>query len=391
MQTVKMHFLGNDFVIFNLLNLQDYNDLLPQVEQRIPLIADRRFGMGCDQFVILYPSDKPEECDVRALFFNCDGSQSSACGNATRCIAALTGLESLRIGTKATILQCFVDKSQAKVSVNMGIAKKDPKDIPLFANGASNTKGNQAFLTKIKLDICTLIHKIANGIFAVKQSSFLKAEEVFPLSSLKHIIKDIDFFNFGNPHCVIEIDFTKFSEYFTERYYLKTLKDSKAAKITLNSMKQNNIFKSSIELETNTNLKPHEAPLAQIVLDAYSKFTSEVGRELEACTVIFPQKANIEFAELIDEQHAFFKVWERGTGTTLACGTGACAVGSYFIEKGLVKNNVKIFMDGSVKFAKILNAVQSNESSSNWRNNYIQIAKTKDAEVIMTGGYSVSF
>ena len=107
--------------------------------------------------------------------------------------------------------------------------------------------------------------------------------------------------------------------------------------------------------------------------------------------MIFPQKANIEFAELIDEQHAFFKVWERGTGTTLACGTGACAVGSYFIEKGLVKNNVKIFMDGSVKFAKILNAVQSNESSSNWRNNYIQIAKTKDAEVIMTGGYSVSF
>lgn len=61
---------------------------------------------------------------------------------------------------------------------------------------------------------------------------------------------------------------------------------------------------------------------------------------------LFPERANIEFAKVIDDSHIDMRVWERGSGETLACGTGACATAVAAIVKGLVKNNVEIRLLG---------------------------------------------
>ncbi len=391
LKTLKMHFLGNDFVIFNLLGISDYQSILPQIQQKIALISDRRFGMGCDQLVIICPSQNNEEYQAEALFFNNDGSESSACGNATRCVTALIGIQGLRLKTKAGILDCYFDDQAQEVSVNMGQIKKDLKDVPIATQ--SYPKDNAKALAKIKIDICSLAYKKLNEAFAQKKGGFLSSDEAFPLSSLKYIIKDIDFFNFGNPHCVLEIDFSKFAEYFIERSYLKNKdkKEAKTLKIASNSMLQNKVFSSSIELDVSQNLKPHETGVAKDVLEAYETFTNVIGFVVENSISIFPQKTNVEFAQLVNDKEVFFTVWERGSGKTLACGTGACAVGSYFIEKGYVKNGVKVFMDGSIKFARLLKSSGGEGVNTDWKNNYIQITHTKEKDVIMTGGYSVAY
>ena len=81
MKFKKMHGLGNDFVIFDARNENLY--LTPD---DMSLIADRRWGVGCDLITII---DASEKADVFAYFFNADGSESAACGNASRCVADL--------------------------------------------------------------------------------------------------------------------------------------------------------------------------------------------------------------------------------------------------------------------------------------------------------------
>ncbi len=81
MKFLKMHGLGNDFVILDFRQGAD-----PLSPERIRLICDRHFGVGCDQLVVMEPS---EQADVFARFYNGDGSESGACGNATRCVAEI--------------------------------------------------------------------------------------------------------------------------------------------------------------------------------------------------------------------------------------------------------------------------------------------------------------
>lgn len=121
-----MHGLGNDFVIFDA---RTENIFLPPEE--MIFIADRHFGVGCDQIVVLEESDN---ADVYAHFFNADGSQSGACGNASRCIADLImtekNLNSCTIEVTYGILMCKKVGEQ-RVQVDMGIPKTEWKNIPL--------------------------------------------------------------------------------------------------------------------------------------------------------------------------------------------------------------------------------------------------------------------
>ena len=64
------------------------------------------------------------------------------------------------------------------------------------------------------------------------------------------------------------------------------------------------------------------------------------------CDPVFPEKANIEFVQVIDRTHATMRVWERGTGVTMACGTGACAAIVACVLNGLTDRNVDIDLDG---------------------------------------------
>ncbi|MBI3420306.1 MAG: diaminopimelate epimerase [Proteobacteria bacterium] len=127
---IKMHGLGNDFVILDARK----NGFRPAPAQ-IRRIADRRHGVGCDQLILL---EKPRNPQARLYMgiFNADGSVSGACGNATRCVALLEkesgAPEKFFIESDGAMLAAEVGKS---ISIDMGPARTGWKDIPLKAAG----------------------------------------------------------------------------------------------------------------------------------------------------------------------------------------------------------------------------------------------------------------
>ncbi len=236
---IKMHGLGNDFVIIDLRSQKIA--ISPDMAREV---CDRNRGVGCDQLVTIESSGKGD-CFVR--FYNNDGSESSACGNATRCIAKLmiaeTGREKVVIETKAGILECW-QAENGLIAVNMGKFKNDWQSIPLSRESD------------------TLAVDISEG-------------------GLKNPVA----VNVGNPHAVFFID----------------------------------------------NIQ--DFPL------------QNVGPKLEH-NKIFPQRANIEIAQIISKKEINMRVWERGSGETMACGTGACAVGVAAYLKGFADSEVVVHLTG---------------------------------------------
>lgn len=130
---LKMHGLGNDFVIIDA-RIRAF-DVTPERASRL---ACRRRGIGCDQFIIMRPSDS---ADVFMEIWNADGSCVGACGNATRCIGQLlldeTGNNKVLIETEAGLLSAV--RAGANVSVNMGMARLEWDQIPLAEKSPTDT------------------------------------------------------------------------------------------------------------------------------------------------------------------------------------------------------------------------------------------------------------
>jgi diaminopimelate epimerase len=119
----KMHGLGNDFVI---IDQRDKNNTTLSARQ-IRHIADRNFGIGCDQLILVQTTEK---ADAEILIFNADGSTADACGNATRCVAKLIGLPMAKILVAGRILNTKLHDN-GEVAVNMGKADvKKKQDLP---------------------------------------------------------------------------------------------------------------------------------------------------------------------------------------------------------------------------------------------------------------------
>ena len=123
---MKMHGLGNDFVVIDERGVQ------PVVTKALAiLLADRHRGVGFDQLAVI--SDRPGS-DIHLTFWNADGSQSAACGNATRCIARhvldATGKDRLTITTDRGTLFA-VDAGAGLTAINMGQPRLNWDDIPL--------------------------------------------------------------------------------------------------------------------------------------------------------------------------------------------------------------------------------------------------------------------
>lgn len=121
---LKMHGAGNDFVVVDCRNSLSID------AKQAAMLADRRFGVGCDQVVAL---EKSSKADVFMRLFNADGSEVGACGNASRCIAQLimdeTGKTEVTIETLAGVLQS--SRAENGITVDMGEPKWDWTDIPL--------------------------------------------------------------------------------------------------------------------------------------------------------------------------------------------------------------------------------------------------------------------
>ena len=238
-QFLKMHGAGNDFVV---LDARAHPlDLAPAAAARI---ADRHRGVGCDQIILIEPDDGAAAF-MRIL--NADGSESGACGNATRCVAALlageTGARRLAIRTNAGLLPAEI-KGPTLVEVDMGAPKLGWEDIPL---------AEPADTLSLRLALGPVQNPAACSM--------------------------------GNPHATFFVDDL-----------------------------------THLQIET-------------------------IGPKLEHAR-LFPERANIGFARIDAPDRIRLRVWERGAGLTLACGSGACAALVNAHRRGLAARRAEIEMDG---------------------------------------------
>ena len=259
----KMHGCGNDFVI-----LDARSGALGLTPARAVAIADRRFGVGCDQVIVIAPAEAGADAVMRIL--NPDGSEAGACGNATRCVASLLAGES---GARRLVIRTMSGNLPAemladgRVCVDMGPAQLAWDQIPLA--GAMDT----------------LHLPLAYGPVADPAACSM-----------------------GNPHATF------------------------------------------------------------FVPDVEALDIPAIGPALEK-NPIFPQRANIGFAQILSPTRIRLRVWERGAGLTLACGSGACATLVNAQRRGLVGRRAEIIADGGM----------------------LELALRDDDHVLMTGPVATSF
>ena len=264
---VKMNGLGNDFVVIDARATP--LELTP-AETRA--ITDRRYGVGCDQLIVLAPSTR---ADTFMRIYNPDSSEVMACGNATRCIGQKllteTGRDSVTIETGAGLL--VATTSPEGITVDMGPARLTPEMIPLSVTGVDTAA--------VPLDTAHLGANLPATFSAV---------------------------NMGNPHAIFFVD----------------------------------------------DVNAHEL--------------ERVGPLLET-DPIFPERANISFVALAGTDHLIQRVWERGAGLTLACGSGACAAAVAAHRAGLTGAKVRVTLPGGDLIIE-------------WR---------ADGHVLMSGGTATAF
>lgn len=219
----KMHGLGNDFMMVDSVSQNVF-----LTKEQIRRLADRNFGIGFDQLLMVEPPYDPD-LDFHYRIFNADGSEVEQCGNGARCFAkfvrnrGLTNKNKISVSTKSGRMTLYVEPD-GQITVNMGIPQLEPAKVPF--------KAQKQEITYI-----------------------LRAEEQTVLCGVVSM---------GNPHAVIEVD--------------------------------------NIDTAPVTTSGP--------VFEVHERF---------------PEKANIGFMQVLSPQHIRLRVWERGTGETLACGSGACA------------------------------------------------------------------
>lgn len=222
-QFSKMHGLGNDFVVIDNVTQNVFFS-----KEKISQLADRNFGIGFDQLLVVEPPYDPEQ-DFHYRIFNSDGSEVSQCGNGARCFArfvkmkGLTNRNKIVVSTKAGRLVLYHERD-GQITVNMGEPMFEPAKIPLKANKQEN-------------------------IYIIREN-----EHTFFCGAV----------SMGNPHCVLLVD----------------------------------------DIET-------------VDVEGIGKMLVAHER--------FPEGANIGFMQILNSGHIKLRVYERGVGETLACGSGACA------------------------------------------------------------------
>jgi diaminopimelate epimerase len=246
---IKMHGLGNDFVVLDARTRP-----VELGAEQVKAIANRHTGVGCDQLIVV-GVPKHAKADAAMRILNADGGEVEACGNATRCVAAMTMAEK---GTKKAVIETMAGLLAADlvgdgiVAVDMGQARTDWQQIPL----------------------------------AEKRDTLRVPIDAGPL-------REATLVNMGNPHAVFIVDDAE-----------------------------------SIPVET-------WGPIVE-----YHK--------------LFPERTNVEVVEVIAPDRVRMRVWERGAGVTLACGTGACAAVVATNRRGLTGRKAHVVLDGGTLFIEWL-------------------------------------
>ena len=241
----KMHGLGNDFVLIDCRD-KAVSDQLTAISDLSKKLCHRRFGIGADQVLLLYPSNI---ADFKMMIFNADGTEVEMCGNGIRCFAkyiwdrGLSAKETLSVETLAGIIKPERDGSM--VRVDMGEPVLEGRLIPVALDGM------------------------------VKDFPLKIEDKEFTITAV----------SMGNPHAVIFVD---------------------------------NVDGFDVK--------------------KYGSLIENHG--------LFPKRTNVEFIQVCDTERIRMRVWERGAGETMACGTGASAAGVAANLKGFTGRRVTVQLAG---------------------------------------------
>ena len=240
----KMHGLGNDFMVVDGVTQKVFfsNDVIKK-------LADRHFGIGFDQLLLVEPPYDPE-LDFHYRIFNADGSEVEQCGNGARCFARFVRLKGLinrdRIAVSTARGRITLQlEGENQVTVNMGVPQFEPGKIPFRAQ---------------------------------------KAEKTYLLRAQDHTVM-CGAVSMGTPHCVIEVP---------------------------------SVADAPVE-----TLGP--------IMERHERF---------------PERVNVGFMEMVSASEIKLRVFERGVGETLACGTGACAAVVLGISQGKLRERVTVTLPG---------------------------------------------
>ena len=240
----KMHGLGNDYVVIDAINQR-----LDLDRARIALIADRHFGIGCDQVLLVEPPRLPGT-DFHYRIFNADGGEVEQCGNGARCFArfvrdqGMTAKNIIDVGTAKGRIRLFIEDN-GNVRVNMGVPEFTPPAIPFIADGEADRYNIEADSRTVELSAVSM----------------------------------------GNPHAVLIVD---------------------------------DVIAAEVE-----RLGP--------LLEKHPRF---------------PNRVNVGFMQILARDRIALRVFERGAGETLACGTGACAAVAVGRRLGLLDEDVRVSLPG---------------------------------------------
>ena len=249
----KMHGAGNDFVV-----LDGYTQRLELTPARVRALADRHFGVGADQLLLV---EKPtvEGADFRYRIFNCDGGEVEHCGNGARCFvkfvrdAKLTDKRSVRVEVQNGLITLTM-QDNGEVVVDMGAPVFDPQRVPFDAEGLAGQPQS--------------------------------ADTLWPLD-VNGATRWISVVSMGNPHAV------------------QVVGDVEAFPVLV------------------------DGP----VIERHARF---------------PAKVNAGFMQIVNRHEIKLRVYERGAGETLACGTGACAAVAAGIRRGLLDAPVAVHTHGGM-------------------------------------------
>jgi diaminopimelate epimerase len=251
----KMQGAGNDFVVIDAIHQQiDFGT------DQWRRLADRRFGVGADQILIV---ERPTVAgaDFRYRIFNNDGGEVEQCGNGARAFARfvsdqkLSSERSIRVQTMSGIIAPTLE-DDGSVTVDMGAPVLEPAAVPFDSQGLDGVPQGRDLLWPLDLQL---------------QGTSLTV----PVSVV----------SMGNPHAV------------------------------------------------------------QVVADVDTAPVAELGPQVELHPR-FPKRVNAGFMQVVDRRHIRLRVFERGAGETLACGTGACAAVVAGIRRGLLDSPVRVSARG---------------------------------------------
>ncbi|MDE2401086.1 MAG: diaminopimelate epimerase [Burkholderiales bacterium] len=248
----KMHGAGNDFIVLDATRAP-----LALSAAQFRFLADRRFGIGADQILIVEPGSPDQGTDFTYRIVNADGGEVEQCGNGARCFArfvhdsGLSAKTTLRVQTLGGIIEPRL-QGDGRVTVDMGAPVLEPAQVPFNSTG--------------------LTPRLVNGA------------ELWPLALGDYPV-EVAVVSMGNPHAVQRVD--------------------------------------SVE----------QAPVG------------EQGPQIEGHER-FARRVNAGFMEVVDRQNIKLRVYERGAGETLACGTGACAAVVAGIRLGWLDGPVNVTTSG---------------------------------------------